>query len=78
MPAGMPDDKIRALYEDTIAPLARSVDLVHMGDCRPLLLSGQPLVITVHDLFFLDVPDSLPPLEVDDQRRRGLVRTLAL
>jgi glycosyltransferase involved in cell wall biosynthesis len=51
----------RFAYEQgVIPPLARSMDLVHMGDCRPLLLSGQPFVVTVHDLFFLDVPGWLP------------------
>jgi glycosyltransferase involved in cell wall biosynthesis len=51
----------RFVYEQgAIPPLARSLDVVHMGDCRPLLLSGQPFVVTIHDLFFLDVPDWLP------------------
>jgi alpha-1,3-rhamnosyl/mannosyltransferase len=51
----------RFVYEQgVIPPLARSMDLVHMGDCRPLLLSAQPLVVTVHDVFFLDTPDWLP------------------
>ncbi len=52
----------RFAYEQGAIPaLARSMDLVHMGDCRPLLLSEQPYVVTVHDLFFLDVPVWLPP-----------------
>jgi glycosyltransferase involved in cell wall biosynthesis len=52
----------RFAYEQGIIPaLAHSMDLVHMGDCRPLLISEQPFVITVHDLFFLDVPSWLPP-----------------
>jgi glycosyltransferase involved in cell wall biosynthesis len=51
----------RFAYEQGVIPvLARSMDIVHMGDCRPLLLSGQPYVVTVHDLFFLDVPAWLP------------------
>lgn len=52
----------RFAYEQGAIPtLARSTDLVHMGDCRPLLLSDRPYVVTVHDLFFLDVPGWLPP-----------------
>jgi glycosyltransferase involved in cell wall biosynthesis len=51
----------RFAYEQGAIPaLAHSMDLVHMGDCRPLLLSKQPYVVTVHDLFFLDVPVWLP------------------
>ncbi len=51
----------RFAYEQGVIPsLARSMDLVHLGDCRPLLLSSQPFVVTVHDLFFLDVPGWLP------------------
>jgi glycosyltransferase involved in cell wall biosynthesis len=51
----------RFAYEQGAIPvLANSMDLVHMGDCRPLLLSDQPYVMTVHDLFFLDVPVWLP------------------
>lgn len=51
----------RFAYEQGAIPaLARSMDLVHMGDCRPLLLSDQAYVVTVHDLFFLDVPVWLP------------------
>ena len=53
----------RAAYEQGAIPaLARRMDLVHMGDCRPLLLRSQPYVVTVHDLFFLDVPAWQPPL----------------
>jgi glycosyltransferase involved in cell wall biosynthesis len=52
----------RFAYEQCAIPaFARSVDLVHMGDCRPLLFSEQPYIVTVHDLFFLDVPAWFPP-----------------
>jgi glycosyltransferase involved in cell wall biosynthesis len=47
----------RLLYEQSAIPLlARDMDVVHLADCRPLLLSGAPCVVTVHDLFFLDMP----------------------
>jgi glycosyltransferase involved in cell wall biosynthesis len=52
----------RFVYEQGVIPaFAHSTDLVHMGDCRSLLLSQRPYVMTVHDLFFLDVPIWLPP-----------------
>jgi glycosyltransferase involved in cell wall biosynthesis len=48
---------VRFAYEQTLVPwLARRADIVHLGDCRPLLLSERPFVVTVHDLFFLDMP----------------------
>jgi glycosyltransferase involved in cell wall biosynthesis len=62
-PSGLDGRYGRFAYEQSVLPsLARAMDLVHMGDCRPLLLSGQPCVVTVHDLFFLDVPGWLPPV----------------
>ncbi len=52
----------RFAYEQGVIPsLARRMDLVHMGDCRPLLLSRRPCIVTVHDLFFLDHPSWQPP-----------------
>ena len=42
------------------ARAARSADLVHLGDYRPLGVSRVPFVITVHDLTFLDRPDWYP------------------
>ena len=60
-PAGLGGRYGRFAYEQGAIPaLARSMDLIHMGDSRPLLLSEQPFVMTVHDLFFLDVPVWLP------------------
>jgi glycosyltransferase involved in cell wall biosynthesis len=49
------DQQVRA------ARVARDVDLVHLGDYRPLLASRVPFVITIHDLTFLDRPDWYPP-----------------
>ncbi|HEX5146457.1 MAG TPA: glycosyltransferase family 1 protein [Conexibacter sp.] len=47
----------RFAYEQAGIPwMARTADLVHMGDCRPLLASRRPFIVTIHDLFFLDVP----------------------
>lgn len=52
----------RFAYEQGAIPLlARGMDVVHLADCRPLLLSRTPCVITVHDLFFLDMPDWQDP-----------------
>jgi len=49
------------LYEQLILPVrARKVDLVHLCDYRPLLLSPRPFVATVHDVFFLDFPQWYP------------------
>lgn len=53
---------VRFGYEQSVVPwLARRTDVVHLGDCRPLLLSRQPFVVTVHDLFFLDMPSWQTP-----------------
>jgi glycosyltransferase involved in cell wall biosynthesis len=60
-PAGFGGRYGRFVYEQGAIPaLAHSMDLVHMGDCRPLLLSEQAYVVTIHDLFFLDVPVWFP------------------
>jgi glycosyltransferase involved in cell wall biosynthesis len=48
------DQQVRA------ARAARDVDLVHLGDYRPLVASRAPFVITVHDLTFLDRPEWYP------------------
>jgi glycosyltransferase involved in cell wall biosynthesis len=48
------DQQLRA------ARAARTADLVHLGDYRPLLASRVPFVITVHDLTFLDRPEWYP------------------
>jgi len=51
----------RLLYEQaTVAERARSTDLVHLCDARPLLLSAAPFLITVHDVTFVDHPDWMP------------------
>jgi glycosyltransferase involved in cell wall biosynthesis len=51
----------RSAYEQLVLPVkARGVDLVHLCDHRPLVLSRAPFVITVHDLFFLDRPEWYP------------------
>jgi glycosyltransferase involved in cell wall biosynthesis len=61
-PAGLEGRYRRFAYEQCAIPaFARSVDLVHMGDCRPLLFSERPHIVTVHDLFFLDFPAWFPP-----------------
>ena len=36
------------------------MDLVHLCDARPLLLSTAPFLITVHDVTFFDHPDWMP------------------
>jgi alpha-1,3-rhamnosyl/mannosyltransferase len=60
-PSGLGGRYGRFVYEQAALPLlARSTDLVHVVDSRPLLLSARPFVITVHDLFVLDVPRWLP------------------
>ncbi|MDX6689277.1 MAG: hypothetical protein QOG15_734 [Solirubrobacteraceae bacterium] len=49
------------MYEQaTVAQRARSTDLVHLCDARPLLLSSAPFLITVHDVTFVDHPDWMP------------------
>jgi glycosyltransferase involved in cell wall biosynthesis len=59
----------RLLYEQLYLPLAaRGVDLVHLCDLRPLLLSGQRFLLTVHDVFFLDHPEWFPPATVRYRR----------
>jgi glycosyltransferase involved in cell wall biosynthesis len=55
----------RLLYEQLYLPLAaRGADLVHLCDHRPLLLSGQRFLLTVHDVFFLDHPEWFPATTV--------------
>jgi glycosyltransferase involved in cell wall biosynthesis len=51
----------RVLYEQArVARRARSTDLVHLCDARPLLLSHAPFLITVHDVTFAEHPDWMP------------------
>lgn len=51
----------RLLYEQTtVAESARSADLVHVCDARPLLFSRAPFIITVHDVTFIDHPEWMP------------------
>jgi glycosyltransferase involved in cell wall biosynthesis len=51
----------RVSYEQLrLARLARGVDLVHLTDYRPLLLSRTPYVVTIHDVFILDHPRWYP------------------
>jgi glycosyltransferase involved in cell wall biosynthesis len=55
----------RLLYEQLYLPLAaRGADLMHLCDHRPLLLSGQRFLLTVHDVFFLDHPEWFPAATV--------------
>ena len=52
----------RLAYEQGVAAnLARRCDLVHLLDSRPLLLSGTPFLLTVHDVTYLDHPEWFPP-----------------
>jgi glycosyltransferase involved in cell wall biosynthesis len=51
----------RHLYEQTrLALAARRADLVHLVEPRPLLGSGTPFALTLHDVFFLDRPEWYP------------------
>ncbi len=43
-----------------VARSARTVDLVHLPDHRPLIASRTPFVLTVHDVLFLDRPEWFP------------------
>jgi glycosyltransferase involved in cell wall biosynthesis len=55
----------RLLYEQLYVPFAaRSADLVHLCDSRPLVLSRRPFLLTVHDVFSLDHPEWFPTLTV--------------
>jgi glycosyltransferase involved in cell wall biosynthesis len=59
----------RLLYEQLYLPVvARRADLVHLCDHRPLLLSGQRFLLTVHDVFFLDHPEWFPAATVRYRR----------
>lgn len=59
----------RLLYEQLYLPIAaRGADLVHLCDHRPLLLSGQRFLLTVHDVFFLDHPEWFPVATVRYRR----------
>jgi len=59
----------RLLYEQLYVPVAaRGSDLVHLCDFRPLLLSRQPFLLTVHDVFFLDHPEWFPARIVSYRR----------
>jgi glycosyltransferase involved in cell wall biosynthesis len=40
---------------------AAEADLVHLTDYRPLLLSRQPFILTIHDVFFLEYGAWYPP-----------------
>ena len=52
----------RVLYEQLyLARLASGVDVVHLPDHRPLLLSNRRSVMTVHDVSYLDHPEFFPP-----------------
>jgi glycosyltransferase involved in cell wall biosynthesis len=52
---------LRFVHEQAVvARAARRVDLVHLSDHRPVLASGRPFLVTVHDLFFLDHPEWYP------------------
>jgi glycosyltransferase involved in cell wall biosynthesis len=52
---------LRFVHEQAVvARAARRVDLVHLSDHRPVLASGRPFFVTVHDLFFLDHPEWYP------------------
>jgi glycosyltransferase involved in cell wall biosynthesis len=59
----------RLLYEQLFLPVAaRGADLVHLCDHRPLLLSRQRFLLTVHDVFFLDHPEWFSPATVRYRR----------
>ena len=44
-----------------VARAARTVDLVHLPDHRPLLASRTPFLLTVYDVLYLDHPEWFPP-----------------
>ncbi len=51
----------RFAYEQSaVARAARKVDLVHLGNPRPLILSSAPFVLTVHDVFFIEHSEWYP------------------
>lgn len=51
----------RLLHEQVgVARAARTVDLVHLPDHRPLLASRTPFLLTVYDLLFFDRPEWFP------------------
>jgi glycosyltransferase involved in cell wall biosynthesis len=68
----------RLMYEQVVAArLARSCDLVHLMDSRPLVLSGTPFLLTVHDVSYLDHPEWFPPTSARYKRamlRRALAK----
>src|SRR2546422_6353971 len=52
----------RFLHEQVVvARAARTVDLVHLPDHRPLLASHTPFLLTVYDVLYLDHPEWFPP-----------------
>jgi alpha-1,3-rhamnosyl/mannosyltransferase len=52
----------RLVYEQGVAAaLARRCDLIHLMDARPLVLSGKPFLLTIHDVSYLDHPEWFPP-----------------
>src|SRR5262245_65069830 len=51
----------RLTFEQGRLPLtARGYDLVHLCDFRPVVLSGSPFLLTIHDVFFLQNPEWFP------------------
>ena len=59
----------RLLHEQLrVARAARHVDLVHLPDHRPLLLSRTPFLLTVYDVLYLDYPEWFPPAVVRYKR----------
>jgi glycosyltransferase involved in cell wall biosynthesis len=53
----------RLWYEQLgLSRRARGFDLLHLCDLRPVVTSSTPFVITVHDVDFMDQPDSYPAL----------------
>jgi alpha-1,3-rhamnosyl/mannosyltransferase len=68
----------RLMYEQGVAAnVARSCDLVHLMDSRPLVLSGTPFLLTVHDVSYLDHPEWFPASSARYKRamlRRALAK----
>jgi len=52
----------RLAYEQVALPRrAAACDTVHLSDARPILVSGRPFVLTVHDVSYLDEPEWYAP-----------------
>ena len=66
----------RLFYEQGVAAAAaRRFDLVHLMDSRPLVLSGTPFLLTVHDVSYFDHPEWFPATSA---RYKGVMLRRAL